>query len=133
MTLRRDARGTHAYDEGGPSGGYVVRGVDTRTAAACGVVAVPDASSNGARLQGGRLLQRVHLSATANGLALQHMNQISERADREQQLGIDARFGRAAAENDRRRAMAVAVSLPDRLLDPRRLVESRQPDVARSG
>ena len=56
-TLRRDTRGTHAYDEG-PSGGY-----------------------------------------------------------REQQLGIDARFGRAAVEHDRRRAKAVAATLPDRLPD----------------
>jgi hypothetical protein len=40
----------------------------------------------------GRLLQRVHLAATANGLALQHMNQITERVDREASLGKPATF-----------------------------------------
>ena len=64
----------------------------TTTAAAYGFVAVRDATANEQRLQGGRLLERVHLWATGNGLALQHMNQLTERADRELQLGIAPRF-----------------------------------------
>jgi hypothetical protein len=70
----------------------------TRTAAAYGVVAVRDASDDAQRLQGGRLLERIHLWATGNGLALHHMNQLTERADREAQLGIAPRFGDALAD-----------------------------------
>ncbi len=67
----------------------------TKTAAAYGIVGVPDATDNTQRLQGGRLLERVHLWATGNGLALQHMNQLTERADRERELGIAPQFGDA--------------------------------------
>jgi hypothetical protein len=67
----------------------------TKTAAAYGIVAVRDASENRQRLEGGRLLERIHLWSTVNGIALQHMNQLTERADREQQLGIEPRFGDA--------------------------------------
>jgi hypothetical protein len=67
----------------------------TTTAAAYGFVAVRDSTANEQRLQGGRLLERVHLWATGNGIALQHMNQLTERADREVQLGITPRFGTA--------------------------------------
>ena len=70
----------------------------TKTAAAYGVVAVRDATDNTQRLQGGRLLERVHLWATGNGLALHHMNQLTERADREVQLGLEPRFGDALAD-----------------------------------
>ena len=70
----------------------------TKTAAAYGIVAVRDASDNGQRLQGGRLLERVHLWTAAHGLALQHMNQLTERADREVELGISPRFGDALRE-----------------------------------
>jgi hypothetical protein len=65
------------------------------TAAAFGILAVPDATDNAQRLRGGRLLQRVHLWATNEGIALQHMNQLTERADREQELRISPRFGDA--------------------------------------
>lgn len=68
----------------------------TATAAAYGVITVADASSTVQRVMGGRLLQRMHLWATANGLAFQHMNQVTERADRERQLGLSPQFGRAA-------------------------------------
>ena len=67
----------------------------TRTAAAYGVVAVRDAADNAPRLQGGRLLERVHLWVTGHGLALQHKNQLTERADRELELGTPPRFGDA--------------------------------------
>ena len=65
------------------------------TAAAFGVLVVPDAGDGAQRLQGGRLLQRVHLWATAQGIALQHMNQLTERADRERELGVAPTFGDA--------------------------------------
>jgi hypothetical protein len=70
----------------------------TKTAAAYGVVAVRDAADNRDRLEGGRLLERVHLWATGNGIALQHMNQLTERADRERELGIRPQFGDALAQ-----------------------------------
>jgi hypothetical protein len=72
------------------------RKVHTRTAAAYGIIAVRDAAAQADRLTGGRLLERVHLWATGNGIALQHMNQVTERADRERQLHLPPRFGRAA-------------------------------------
>jgi nitroreductase len=67
----------------------------TKTAAAYGIVAVRDAHDDLQRLQGGRLLERIHLWATGNGLALQHMNQLTERADRELQLALAPHFGDA--------------------------------------
>lgn len=68
------------------------------TAAAFGVIAVPNARDNAMRIRGGRLWQRMHLWATTKGLAVQPLNQMSERADREQQLGIEPRFGAALKE-----------------------------------
>lgn len=70
------------------------RATQTRTAAAYGIVTVPDARDDRQRLTGGRLLERIHLWAAMNGIALQHMNQTTERADRERQLGLEPRFGR---------------------------------------
>ena len=70
----------------------------TRTAAAYGIVAVRDATDNGQRVQGGRLLQRIHLWTSGNGFALQHMNQLTERADRERQLGAAPDMGNALSE-----------------------------------
>jgi hypothetical protein len=67
----------------------------TRTATAYGIVAVRDARDQVQQLEGGRLLQRAHLWATGQDLALHHMNQVTERADREAQLGIAPRFGTA--------------------------------------
>ena len=70
----------------------------TKTAAAYGVVAVRDAADNRQRLEGGRLLERVHLWTAGHELALHHMNQLTERADREAQLGLGPRFGDALGE-----------------------------------
>jgi hypothetical protein len=68
------------------------RTVHTATAAAYGLITVPDPGDVEQRLIGGRLLQRVHLAATAAGVALQHMNQITERVDRERSQGRPATF-----------------------------------------
>jgi hypothetical protein len=64
----------------------------TKTAAAYGIVAVRDATDNRQRLEGGRLLERVHLWTTGNGIALHHMNQLTERADRERELASTPQF-----------------------------------------
>jgi hypothetical protein len=68
------------------------------TAAAYGIITVPDVFDNLQRLQGGMFYQRMHLWATSNGLALQPMNQMTERADREVSLGINQAFGNALRE-----------------------------------
>jgi hypothetical protein len=68
------------------------------TAAAFGLITVPNARDNAKRIRGGRLWQRMHLWATNKRLAMQPLNQMSERADREQQLGIEPRFGNALKE-----------------------------------
>ncbi|WP_420124048.1 Acg family FMN-binding oxidoreductase [Nakamurella sp.] len=66
------------------------RTVHTRTAAAYGAVLVADPTSRLDQLTGGRLAQRVHLTATTVDLALQHMNQITERIDRDRVAGRPA-------------------------------------------
>jgi len=53
------------------------------TAAGFGIVVVPDATNLTQRVAAGRYYQRVHLWATAHGLALQPLNQSVERAERE--------------------------------------------------
>ena len=67
----------------------------TKTAAAYGIVAVRNARDNRQRLEGGRLLERAHLWTAGHGLALQHINQMTERADREKALALTPRFGDA--------------------------------------
>jgi len=68
------------------------RTVHTRTAAAYGMILTPDPRDPAQRLAGGRLLQRIHLAVTARGLAMQHMNQITERIDRDRSLARPAQF-----------------------------------------
>jgi hypothetical protein len=68
------------------------RTVHTATAAAYGVVTATIPDDRATQLNAGRLLQRVHLAATARGIALHHMNQITERIDREATTGAPATF-----------------------------------------
>ncbi|HEX3259937.1 MAG TPA: hypothetical protein VHS35_15555 [Pseudonocardia sp.] len=68
------------------------RDVHTATAAAYGVITTPAPDDRRIQLDAGRLLQRVHLRATAAGLALHPMNQITERIDREAAAGGPATF-----------------------------------------
>lgn len=106
------------------------RTVHTATAAAYGVVTVADPADPRARLTGGRLLQRIHLAATTHGLALQHMNQVTERIDRELSLGSPATFApRMASVLDRTGQQALStfrVGYPVRAarLSPRRAVSA---------
>ena len=62
------------------------------SAAAFGVVTVEDPYSLREQLAGGRLLQRLHLWAATHDLGFQHMNQITERIDRDLQLGNPSPF-----------------------------------------
>ena len=63
-----------------------------------GIIAVRSNRDRAQRLLGGRLWQRLHLWGTVQGLGLQPLNQMSERADREVQLGIPPVFGDALGE-----------------------------------
>jgi hypothetical protein len=47
----------------------------------------PDVTDRTAQVNGGRLLARPHLAATALGLGFHHMNQITERIDRDHATG----------------------------------------------
>jgi hypothetical protein len=69
-----------------------------KTAAAFGIVVVRDASDNAQRIAGGRLYQRLHLAAINRGMAMQPLNQITERIDRENLLGLNPLFAKAAAD-----------------------------------
>jgi len=65
------------------------------TAGAFGVLAVRDRDSTAQRITAGRSWERMHLWATTQGLAMQPLNQLPERADRERQLASEPRFGNA--------------------------------------
>lgn len=67
------------------------------TASAFGLVTVRAATDQRQRLMAGRLFQRIHLHATTLGLALQPLNQVFERADREASAGLAPVFTEAAA------------------------------------
>lgn len=66
--------------------------VHTPTAAAYGFVLVPDPHDPAHQVAAGQLLQRLHLGATARGLAFQHLNQVSERIDRDTSQGRASEF-----------------------------------------
>lgn len=68
-----------------------------KTASAFGIVVVRDATNKRQRINGGRLYQRLHLSAVERGLAMQPLNTLTERIDREKVLGIAPRFTDAVA------------------------------------
>jgi hypothetical protein len=63
------------------------REVHVRTAAAFGLLSVADAADAECQLQVGRAYQRLHLWATAKGLALQPLNQVTERVARDRSQG----------------------------------------------
>jgi hypothetical protein len=63
-----------------------------------GILAVRDSRDHTQQLRGGRSWQRIHLQATLDGLGLQPLNQLTERADRENQQMLDPRCGRLLAD-----------------------------------
>jgi len=70
------------------------REVHVGTAPAFGILVARNARDAAQRLNGGRLWQRLHLWATARGIAMQPLNQLPERADREATTGIEPKFGK---------------------------------------
>jgi hypothetical protein len=104
------------------------RTVHTATAAAYGVITVANPDDPVQQLIGGRLLQRIHLAATVQGLGLQHMNQITERIDRDASLALTSKFASGMdallAQPDRHALSTFRVGYPVRAgrLSPRRPV-----------
>ncbi len=105
------------------------REVQVATAAAFGVLLARDAADNANRVQSGRFWQRMHLWAETKGIAMQPLNQMPERADREHSLGIEPRFGNAlkelAGDPGRQVLMPFRLGYPTltALASPRRSVE----------
>ena len=101
------------------------RGTQIPTAAAFGALIVRDPLDPIQRLCVGRIWQRMHLSATAQGLGMQPMCQVLERIDREQSAGLqtDCTTAMAAMLPARRHAiMTFRIGYPttDALRSPRR-------------
>jgi hypothetical protein len=67
------------------------------TASAFGAIVVTDPHDNLQRLRAGRIWQRMHLSATTAGLAMQPLCQIPERIDRETSANLSPVFTTAMA------------------------------------
>ncbi|HSB00981.1 MAG TPA: hypothetical protein VLE49_10055 [Anaerolineales bacterium] len=72
-----------------------VREIMLPTAATFGILAVHARGDDTQRLHCGRAWERIHLWATTQGLAMQPLNQMCERVDRELQLGSDPGIGNA--------------------------------------
>jgi hypothetical protein len=74
------------------------RDVHVATAPLLGMIAVRDLYDQPTTLEAGRLWQRLHLWATARGLAAQPLNMPPERVDREAELGLEPRMAAALAD-----------------------------------
>jgi nitroreductase len=95
--------------------------VHTATAAAYGVITTRTPDDRATQLTAGRLLERIHLTATSRGIALHHMNQITERIDREAGTGGVPTFGPRFAEllpPGERPLLTVRVGYPKRKAAP---------------
>jgi nitroreductase len=73
------------------------RATQTATAPVFGAILVPDRLDMAQAITAGRAWQRLHLAATAQGLAAQPLNQPVEMIDRNQMLGRQDEFGSALA------------------------------------
>jgi len=71
------------------------RNVHVAAAAAFGTLVAQDEHDPVQRVNAGRIWQRMHLSATTQGLAVQPPNQVIERAEREVCGGLVPEFARA--------------------------------------
>lgn len=68
------------------------KNVHVPTAAAYGLLSLQDPGNAEARIQVGRAFQRLHLWATLQGLAMQPLNQVTERIARDRSLGSTSPF-----------------------------------------
>jgi hypothetical protein len=123
--------------------GWLTATRDTQlpTAAAFGTLAIRDSINNVQRIQAGRTWQRMHLWATTQGIAMQPLNQVIERAEREQTAGLEPEFTRAIAallpDTGWHMVMPFRIGYPtqDAFLSPRRPAEEVvvQADLRRAG
>jgi len=74
------------------------RDTQVPTAAAFGALVVREPLDPLLRLATGRIWQRMHLTATLNGLAMQPLCQVPERIDREASTGLTPEFTTAMAQ-----------------------------------
>ncbi len=100
----------------------MTRDVQVPTAPALGVIFVRDRLDMGGAITAGRAWQRMHLAATAAGLAAQPMNQPVERADRDRALGRPDNFGpelaKFSAETGREATFVFRLGVPERPAPP---------------
>jgi nitroreductase len=105
------------------------RDVQLPTAAAFGMLLIRQPSDNAERVQAGCVWQRMQLWATTQGLAMQPLNQVVERADREQAAGLAPVFSNGVAamipEGGWHGVMPFRIGYPtvDALENPRRPAE----------
>jgi nitroreductase len=104
------------------------------TAAAVGSLVVRDPFDPVQRMQTGRIWQRMHLWATTQGLAMQPINQIEERIDRERSANLrpeftDAMAALVPAGGHAIFSFRIGYPTTEALASPRRRAE----DVSRSG
>lgn len=93
-TLRVLGKVTAAPDADGAADFWLSATRDRQsTAAAFCLLSTTERYSRVDQLRCGRIYQRMHLFATSQGLAMQPLNQIPERQDREEVLGLPPRFG----------------------------------------
>jgi len=106
------------------------RDVHVATAPLFGLITVADLYDRATALEAGRLWQRLHLWAATRGLAAQPLNQVSERVDREAELGEPPRTAAALADltgSEKARPTFVfrmGYANRDARLSPRRAIES---------
>jgi nitroreductase len=105
------------------------RNIQVATAAAFGTLVARDKHDVVQRIKAGRIWQRMHLWATTQGLAVQPLNQVVERAEREVSGGLVPEFARAltalAPDPDREALMPFRIGYPtaEALASPRRPAE----------
>jgi len=104
------------------------RDIQLPTAAAVGTLLVRDPLDPVQRMQTGRVWQRMHLWATTKGLAMQPINQIEERIDRERSANLKPDFTEAMAAlvpSGKHAVFSFRIGYPttDALASPRRRAE----------
>lgn len=90
---------TQARPTAAEAGQYWLDGTRGRqaTSSAIGILTTAARSDRTQQLSCGRTYQRLHLWATSQGLAMQPLNQLPERQDRESVLDLEPRFSRELA------------------------------------
>jgi len=110
---------------------YWLQAIHTQveSAPAFGLIAIPERHNKVALLEAGMLYQRLHLWATIAGLAMQPLNQIVERLDREISLGqvseMDSSLHTLVSETSLQVVMPFRIGYPtvSPLPSPRRSAE----------